>query len=133
MKCLYCNQEHNDTIKFCPNTGKKLIQEQIKCNNCGNIDLTKDQRFCTNCGNLLVWKDLPNTPPSVVKPDIPNESQTKPLYIGGNVVFHIFAIFLWAVMILSGIVNLFLGEYSIALGSLLIGGLCGGLYYYAKN
>lgn len=130
MKCPYCNLEHSDTIKFCPNTGQKLFIEQVKCDVCGNTDLTKEHVYCTNCGNRLVSKDGPSS--STLNTDS-DKSKTRPLYIGGNLFFHILAIFLWSIMIISGVVNLILCEYRIALVSLFMGCLCGGIYYYAKK
>lgn len=54
MKCPYCNQEHPDNTKFCPETGMKL--ESLKacsnpeCPDFGKYILPFDSRFCPTCG-----------------------------------------------------------------------------------
>lgn len=53
MKCPFCNQEHPDNTKFCPETGHKIEQTSLKCSSCGLHDLPIDSKFCPNCGNPL--------------------------------------------------------------------------------
>lgn len=54
MKCPYCNQEHPDNTKFCPETGKKLGQLKAcsnpDCPDYGKYILPLDSRFCPSCG-----------------------------------------------------------------------------------
>ena len=51
MKCPHCNQEHPNTMNFCPNTGQKLYTKENKCTICGNTNVSMNDVFCNNACN----------------------------------------------------------------------------------
>ncbi len=122
MKCPYCNQKHTDTMKFCPNTGKKLPIQRKKCNVCGKTISSQDQKYCSNCGNKLIEGNSPLTT------KIPDKAiiKTKKFFDWNYITLILFTF----VNIGGGIMMLFLGELRIAFCCLLFGGVLGGLYYY---
>ena len=55
MKCVHCNGEHPDGFKFCPVTGKEIVQTFKACTNPECVDFNKhilppDALFCPRCG-----------------------------------------------------------------------------------
>ena len=55
MKCVHCNGEHPDGFKFCPVTGKEIVQTFKACTNpeCADFEkhiLPPDALFCPRCG-----------------------------------------------------------------------------------
>lgn len=108
MRCNYCNSEHPDSTLYCPNTGKK-IEQILKCNQCGNINIPKGAGYCPKCGNSL------NNPDRVLY------SHKKKSYSGtpGDFLFDIFAAILCIGGIIVGFINLTTGE--ILGGLILIG------------
>ena len=53
MKCPFCNQEHPDNTKFCPETGNKIEMTSLTCPSCEFRDITIDSKFCPQCGHPL--------------------------------------------------------------------------------
>ena len=58
MNCPYCNQEHPDGYKFCPNTGKAIDNQfnactNEKCPDFGKYILPLDSKFCPKCGSPI--------------------------------------------------------------------------------
>lgn len=53
MKCPFCNQEHPDKTKFCPETGNKLEMTSLTCSSCGFYGIPIGSKFCPNCGNPI--------------------------------------------------------------------------------
>ena len=57
MKCPHCNQDHPDGTKFCPQTGKQILQllncPNSKCKNFGKYNLPLDTHFCPDCGTPI--------------------------------------------------------------------------------
>ena len=58
MKCVHCNGEHPDGFKFCPVTGKEILQSFKACTNPECVDFEKhilppDALFCPRCGSLI--------------------------------------------------------------------------------
>lgn len=57
MKCPFCNQEHADNPKFCPNTGEKLeIMKACLNEECPQYNkyiLPADAVFCPVCGTAI--------------------------------------------------------------------------------
>ena len=58
MKCPYCNQDHPNGYKFCPNTGKAIDNQFNACTNedCpdfGKYVLPLDSKFCPKCGSPI--------------------------------------------------------------------------------
>ncbi len=59
MKCPHCSQEHPDTCKFCPVTGKAIVpgegaaelpkRSTSICPNCQRVVL-ENQKYCPSCG-----------------------------------------------------------------------------------
>lgn len=55
MKCTHCNGEHPDGFKFCPVTGKEIVQSKKACTNPECIDFEKyilpfEAKYCPKCG-----------------------------------------------------------------------------------
>lgn len=58
MKCVHCNGEHPDGFKFCPVTGKEIVQPFKACTNPECVDFNKhilppDALFCPRCGQKI--------------------------------------------------------------------------------
>lgn len=58
MTCIHCNGEHPDGFKFCPVTGKEIVQSMKACTNPKCVDLGKyilpvDAMFCPRCGQKI--------------------------------------------------------------------------------
>ena len=58
MKCPHCNQDHNDDILFCENTGKKIEKSLRACTNSdcqdfGKYVLPSGAVFCPRCGERI--------------------------------------------------------------------------------
>ena len=51
MKCPHCNQEHADSLRFCPYTGQEIeqLEHPLACGRCG-AELPPRMRFCPACG-----------------------------------------------------------------------------------
>lgn len=49
MHCSYCGQEHPDSARFCPVTGKTLVPEQAICPRCGR-GVQAEATYCPTCG-----------------------------------------------------------------------------------
>lgn len=61
FECPDCGYELNESLKFCPNCGKKVEppEEQINfCTECG-AKIRPEAKFCHECGNLLKEDDVP--------------------------------------------------------------------------
>ena len=63
MKCTHCNGEHPDGYKFCPVTGKEIVQSLKACTNveCADFDkhiLPAEASFCPRCGQKLDVENL---------------------------------------------------------------------------
>ena len=129
MKCPHCNQEHPNTMKFCPNTGQKLYIKVSKCSNCGNTNIEKNDIFCNNCGNKLVEIGT-NNPTSF---PIDKNVDKKKMYVGGNIITHVFAILLCLCGLIVGIINMVIGEYGIGITSIILGCGMGWLFFVFPN
>ncbi len=57
MKCYNCQNEYDDTYKFCPHCSSP--NETNKCTNCGK-EYDKSHKFCPHCSYPNV--SLPNEP-----------------------------------------------------------------------
>ncbi len=58
MMCPYCNQNHPEGTKYCPETGEKILSKMLSCPNekCINYKkyiLPEDSKFCPDCGERL--------------------------------------------------------------------------------
>lgn len=58
MRCVHCNGEHPDGFKFCPVTGKEMVQQFKACTNpeCADFEkhiLPPDALFCPRCGSRI--------------------------------------------------------------------------------
>ena len=58
MKCPHCKREHEEGVRFCPFTGKKILTQMQSCPNptCviyGKNNLPSDYQFCPVCGAKL--------------------------------------------------------------------------------
>lgn len=56
MKCPYCGKEHDDSAKFCENTGKPIENQTLVCSNpdCNyRRPLPLQAKFCPACGRPL--------------------------------------------------------------------------------
>lgn len=58
MKCTHCNGEHPADFKFCPVTGKEMVQPFKACTNPECVDFNKhtlppDALFCPRCGSRI--------------------------------------------------------------------------------
>ncbi|MBR4298527.1 MAG: zinc ribbon domain-containing protein [Bacteroidales bacterium] len=63
MTCIHCNGEHPDGFKFCPVTGKEIVQPFKACTNPECVDFEKrilppDALFCPRCGEMINIKRL---------------------------------------------------------------------------
>lgn len=63
MKCPYCNQNHPDDTKYCPQTGKQIKQQLLSCLNSkckyfGKHILPLDTHYCPDCGTPM--HDIPS-------------------------------------------------------------------------
>lgn len=58
MKCPYCNQEHTEGTKFCPETGKPMSQlcgcPNSECVNYMKLGLPEAFKYCPECGMKLL-------------------------------------------------------------------------------
>lgn len=64
MRCPHCNQEHADTLSFCPYTGQpiKLDVKPPRCAHCGE-ELPPRMRFCPCCGEPAPgWEEVVDKP-----------------------------------------------------------------------
>lgn len=62
MKCVHCNGEHPDGFKFCPVTGKEIVQTFKACTNpeCdlyGRNELPFEAKYCPKCGRIIGLTD----------------------------------------------------------------------------
>lgn len=62
MHCPYCGQEHPDSARFCPTTGKILQANYLTCPNCGGT-VKFGARFCPSCGFSFITAVLQRKPP----------------------------------------------------------------------
>lgn len=129
MKCPHCNQEHPNTMNFCPNTGQKLYTKENKCTICGNTNVSMNDVFCNNCGSRLV--ETRSTPPNLSAKNINKEK--KIVYVGGNIFTHIFAILLCVGSLIAGIISVAIGEYRIGITSIVLGCGMGWLFFVFPN
>ena len=58
MKCPYCNGEHPDNYRFCPETGLEIVPQFKACTNkdcpdCGKYILPLEAKFCPRCGKPI--------------------------------------------------------------------------------
>ena len=64
MKCPYCNQEHPEGTKFCPETGQKMSSlcgcPNPDCVNYMKTDLSESFKYCPECGTKLLGKKVPH-------------------------------------------------------------------------
>ena len=63
MTCNHCNGEHPDDFKFCPVTGREMVQALLACTNEGCLDFGKavlpvEAKFCPRCGQMLAVENL---------------------------------------------------------------------------
>ena len=66
MTCIHCNGEHPDGFKFCPVTGKEILQTLKACTNpaCGDFNkhvLPPDALFCPRCGQKIATQSTKTT------------------------------------------------------------------------
>lgn len=80
MICPNCNQQINDTSKFCPYCGQKMCSTRKICPSC-NKEYETESGFCEGCGMKLVEKNAQSTP-------LPNPAP-KPQYAHATLVFKI--------------------------------------------
>ena len=66
MKCLYCDEEHPETARFCPNTGQKINQPRF-CSNCA-APLAPNQSICPACGTVVEGSAPPPQAPNLAQP-----------------------------------------------------------------
>ncbi len=65
MECPYCNQEHPNGTKFCPETGNKMPNPIVGCPNkeCPNFqkkDIPTHYKYCPECGTPLKPQNTEN-------------------------------------------------------------------------
>lgn len=79
MKCPHCGQEHPDTTKFCPETGKQMEPQGLFCTNpdCDfSEQLPLSAKYCPNCGRELQPKaDFSKACSSNNRQSIPNSNR----------------------------------------------------------
>jgi uncharacterized membrane protein YvbJ len=107
-------------MNFCPNTGQKLYIKENKCNVCGNTNITKNDIFCNICGNKLV---------DIITKDEPKKEK---IYIGGNIITHLFAILFVLLGLVAGVGALISGSMGGIL-CIVISAVLGWLFFIFPN
>ena len=69
MHCPHCNQEHPKDTRFCPISGKEIIQADV-CPNCGK-PVDSSWVHCINCGRKLERAEGKSIQPGSHEPDLP--------------------------------------------------------------
>ena len=85
MKCLSCNHENRDSIKFCESCGTKMVVE-IVCASCNKTNPV-GFKFCKHCGSGVEAAQASAAPENVAKPraeenlefSVPEASEQKAL------------------------------------------------------
>ncbi len=75
MKCLKCQYDLSDKVRFCPRCGEKVVPVRY-CSNCGE-KMEEGAKFCAKCGNPVMHENIVQEPVQEENTDKTNKLASK--------------------------------------------------------